>query len=421
MEKIYETLIHDLESNLIMALGCTEPIAIALTAAKAREVLGTMPERMVLTLSGNIIKNARSVTVPNSGGMKGIEAAASLGVIGGKPEKQLEVLADIKEEQWDRAKEFQKNIQLKLGENCPDVYVEALAISGKEKALVKLAHEHNNICHIEKNGEILCSENLEASKDFENPDCSIRDIYQFVEEIDLKKHPHIIELLDRQMKCNREIAHRGMEENYGANVGKTILSYQDPTDVKVLAKAYAAAGSDARMGGCPLPVVINSGSGNQGVTVSVPVMVYGEMAGVDKDKLYRALLLSNLLAIHQKKFIGKLSAFCGVVSAAASSGAAIGYLMDFDFDQIAQIITTTIATTGGMVCDGAKASCATKISMAVENAILATEMVRRGNTLESGDGIVDVDVDHTIYNIGRMAKKGMKSTDREILEIMIDA
>lgn len=415
-----EILLKDLKDNLILALGCTEPIAIALASCKAAEVLGENVTRLTLDLSGNIIKNARSVSIPNAEGMKGIEAAAALGVVGGDSSKQLEVLSHIGTENVREARALIPHITVNLERACPEVYVAATAFGEHHQALVKIADAHTNICHIEKDGEVLLKADLQTYEDnADTAKTSIRDIYDFATTVDLTSIPDITALLDKEISCNYDIACCGMKENYGANVGKTILASQNPDDVNVLVKAYAAAGSDARMGGCSMPVMINSGSGNQGMTVSVPVIVYAKHQGIDAERLYRALILSNLLAIHQKKFIGKLSAFCGVVSAAAASGAAIGYLQGMPFEKIADIITATVATTGGMVCDGAKASCASKISMAVDNSLLAVEMAKRGHRLEAGDGIVCENIDDTITNVGRMAKKGMKGTDQEIIHMMI--
>ncbi|WP_297297827.1 serine dehydratase subunit alpha family protein [uncultured Brachyspira sp.] len=421
MDKIlYDNYINILKEELIPALGCTEPIAIAYAGAKVREVIGNIPDSITVKCSGNIIKNVKGVTVPNSGGLKGIDIAATLGLVGGDPNKNLEVLSTIKPEDIEKTKELISKgfCKCDLIEGSENLHIIIEAKYQNSSALVEIKNAHTNITRIIKDGkELFTSDNSAGQKDSADRDSlNIKEILNFANEVNIED---IKEVIQRQIELNSNIANEGLKNDYGSSVGKTLMKYYG-NDVRNRAKAYASAGSDARMGGCPMPVVTNSGSGNQGITVSMPVIIYAEDMKVSEEKLYRALVLSNLIAILQKKHIGKLSAFCGVVCAATGAASGIAYLNDADYKIISDTITNALCTIGGMVCDGAKASCASKISEAVDCGILAYNLAKDGKVFKSGDGLVKDDIEATIDSIGRMAKEGMKGTDIEILNIMID-
>ena len=414
-----------LKEELVPAMGCTEPIAVAYASAKAREVLGVAPERLKVCCSGNIIKNVKAVTVPNSGGQKGIEAAASLGAAGGDPSRELEVIAGATDEDRARAKELVKNgfCDVSLAEGVPNLYIQVEAEGGGHKALVLIEGRHTNITRIEKDGDVLLDRGGEAPAASQAPQTSRADrtkmalhsILDYANGVDLSD---VRETLDRQIQCNTRISQEGLDNNWGARVGKTLLSVWGD-DVKVRACAKAAAGSDARMSGCPLPVVINSGSGNQGITVSLPVIEYARSWQLSQEKLYRALLVSNLVSVYIKRYIGPLSAFCGAVSASCGAGAAITYMAGGDYAAVGRTITNTLANVGGIVCDGAKPSCAAKIAASVHAALLAHYMGAEGRCFKGGEGFVEDDVEETIRNMGYIGKVGMKDTDKEILNVMI--
>lgn len=413
--------IQVLEEELVPALGCTEPIAIAYAAARAREVLGQMPESMVIECSGNVIKNVKGVTVPMTPGMKGIETSAVLGAVGGDPARRLEVLTAVTDQHIQKTKELLKeNIcQVVLAEGVEGLYIKIRAYAGQEEASVTISESHTNITEIRKNKEILARDDESHKPGTTKTDrgfLSIQGIYDYISQVE----PATLRpILEPQIRLNREIAEEGLAASYGANVGKTLMElYGEEAGNK--AKAYAASGSDARMSGCSKPVVINSGSGNQGLTASLPVIIFAEALKVPEDELYRALAFSNLVAIHLKTGIGKLSAFCGAVSASCGAAAAIAYLHQAPFSVIAGAITNTLANTSGIVCDGAKASCAAKIASSVDAAILSFRLAEKDRCFEAGDGLIKEDVEETIKSICRMAKEGMKSTDVEILKIMIE-
>lgn len=424
---VYENYLHILQEELVPALGCTEPIAVAYTAAYARSVLGDMPERVRVACSGNIVKNVKGVTVPNSGGMKGIEAAAAMGLVAKDYTKGLEILDGVTQEDIRLAGQLVRSggIRCELARRVDNLYISVLAESGEESAEVTVSGKHTRVARIRKNGSLVWEnpeqengerESAEAAK----PRCdksllNLEDIFRFVREV---RTEEIADLLDRQISCNLSIAEEGLKTSYGVNAGKVILR-SFGNDVRHRAVAYAAAGSDARMSGCSMPVVINSGSGNQGMTVSLPVIEYARGIGAGREDLYRALALSNLVSIYQKSFIGRLSAYCGAVSAAAGAVSGIAWLDGADEEIIGKTITNTICTTGGMVCDGAKPSCASKIAAALEAAMLAYEMAKEGFAFRAGEGLAMDGADDTIKNVGRMAKDGMASTDEEILEIMM--
>ena len=420
-----------LKKELVAAMGCTEPIAIAYAAAKCREVLGQTPQRCHVRCSGNIVKNVMGVTVPNSGGLKGIDVAAVLGILGGDAQRDLEVLQSVTEEHIQEAKRL-----LELGfctcsleQGVENLYILIHLTAGTESAVVEIRNYHKNITRVEKNGNVLfqqersCTE-IAVKDDPDKALLNISDILDFADD----PSEETLELMEHQLKLNLGIAREGMERRYGAQVGRTLLrgvKSLNPDTARAAAKAYAAAGSDARMNGCAMPVVINSGSGNQGLTASLPVKIFADAYGISRERMLRSLVVSNLIAIHQKQYIGSLSAYCGAVSAACGSGAAIAYLLGEKlprqelYRQVADTITNTIGTVGGMVCDGAKSSCAAKIATAVDCAITAYELSRFGNVFQPGEGLVMESVEDTIESVGRMGREGMHATDLEILQIML--
>ena len=421
MEKaLYDNYVNILKHELIPALGCTEPIAIAYASAKARQVLGDMPDRIEMNLSGNIIKNVKGVTVPNSGGLKGMEVAAVLGAVGGNADVALEVLESVKPEDIELTKKLVAEgiCSCELAEGVANLYVEAKAIKGEHYAKVTIVDHHTNITKIEKDGEMLVdrkSEDENADAGIDRLKLTLKDIIDFANEV---KIDDVREVLSRQLTMNRAISQEGLDNPWGAQVGKTLLSSRG-NDVVTRACARAAAGSDARMSGCSLPVVINSGSGNQGITVSMPVLTYAEEWNISEDKLYRALCVSNLVSVHIKYYIGSLSAFCGAVSAGCGSGAAIAYMYGASYDQIGQTIINTLGNVGGIVCDGAKSSCGAKIVSAVNAAILGFQMAIEGKGFRDGEDIVLSDVEETIRSMGHVGRVGMAGTDIDILNIMI--
>lgn len=421
-----------LKQELVAAMGCTEPIAIAYAAAKAREVLGERPHHCHVYCSGNIVKNVMGVTVPNSGGMKGIDVAATLGILGGDASRDLEVLESVTEEHVAQAKELlkEKFCVCSLVENVENLYIRIHLTAGKASAVVEIRNYHKNITRIEKDGQLLYQQDSGCNevKVQDNPDKALLSIADILSYGNALEDPEIISLLEYQLQCNLAIAEYGLANPYGAQVGQTLLATvksQNEDTVRTIAKAYAAAGSDARMNGCAMPVVINSGSGNQGLTVSLPVKVYADIYGISHERMIRSLAVSNLIAVHQKKYIGSLSAYCGAVSAACGAGAAIAYLLgerlsaDALYQQVADTVTNTIATVGGMVCDGAKSSCAAKIATAVDCALTAYELSKHGRAFQPGEGLVMENVEDTIESVGRMGREGMHATDVEILQIML--
>ena len=416
-KELYDFCVKTLEKELVPALGCTEPIAIAYASALARHVLGVMPESVEIGVSGNIIKNVKSVVVPNTNGLKGIDTACIVGVVAGDYKEKLQVLKNIK------SKDVEKTVELIESKFCKITHLQSnaplhlivTAKSGDENSLVELKNGHTNIVRVERNGEVIFDEK-EVVVMNEPVNFKIKDIYEFAMQVNIDD---VREVLSRQIQCNTEIAKEGMTNDYGQRVGKSILKLGGD-NVFTRAKAYAAAGSDARMNGCALPVVINSGSGNQGMTVSLPVIEYAKELKVSEDTLYRALVISNLIAIYLKRGIGKLSAYCGVVSASCGAGAGITYLHGGSFDVISKTITNTIANVSGIVCDGAKASCAAKIASSVDACILGHTMAMDNDVFISGDGIVKGSLERTIEGVSRIGKDAMKETDKEILDIMLE-
>ncbi|EET62733.1 hypothetical protein BRYFOR_05083 [Marvinbryantia formatexigens DSM 14469] len=419
--KCYQTYLEILHEELVPALGCTEPIAIAYASAYAEEVLGEFPVHMDIFCSGNIVKNVKSVTVPNSGGLKGIETAAILGAVGGDAHKKLEVLEGVTDEHRKLTKELLEGdfCTCHLQKGAANLYIRA-ELQGKEhSSLVVIEDSHTNIVLVRKDGQTL----FEAAKTGGTPEektekrdlLSIEKILEFADSVSMED---IEEVIGRQVDMNTEISDEGLKHPYGAQVGRTILKAYGG-DVKERARARAAAGSDARMNGCSMPVIINSGSGNQGMTCSLPVIEYAKEWKVSREKMYRALVVSNLVAIHQKKYIGSLSAYCGAVSAACGAGAAITWMHGGDYDAVCRTITNTIANMGGVVCDGAKSSCAAKIASAVDAAILAYSLERENRCFQPGEGLVRSDVEGTIKSMGYVGRVGMKETDETILNLML--
>ncbi|MGN0405451.1 MAG: serine dehydratase subunit alpha family protein [Bariatricus sp.] len=416
----YEAYVSILREELVPAMGCTEPIALAYAAAKAREVLGGLPDKVVIGASGSIIKNVKSVIVPNTNHLKGIPAAAAAGIIAGKPEKELEVIAEVTTQQTEEMKTFleQTEINVEYIDNGLTFDIIVTLYKGKEYSKVRIANYHTNIVLIEKNGEVLkeipvADESEEGLTD--RSLLNMKDIFDFAETVDIED---VREILDRQIAYNMAIAEEGIRGNYGANIGSVLLDIGGD-NLAVKAKAMAAAGSDARMNGCELPVIINSGSGNQGITASVPIIVYARGMQCGKEKMYRALVLSNLTAIHEKTPIGRLSAYCGAVSAGAGAGAGIAYLSGGGYEEVIHTVVNALAIVSGIVCDGAKASCAAKIASAVEAGIFGYQMYVHGQEFVGGDGIVTHGVEATLQNVGRLGKQGMKETNEEIIRIMI--
>ncbi|MBP8640316.1 MAG: serine dehydratase subunit alpha family protein [Oscillospiraceae bacterium] len=417
----YEKCLNVLKEELLPAMGCTEPIAISYCAAVARETLGDIPDRIVIEASGNIIKNVKSVVVPNTGNMKGITAAAAAGVIAGNAEKKLEVISTVSEKQIEAIKDYLNNteIEVVLSESpyIFDIYI--TVYKNDNYAKVRIVNYHTNIVHIEKDGKTLQESVISCGMENGLTDrsfLSVELILDFANSVDISD---VKDLLDTQIQYNIAIAEEGLKNSYGANIGSVLLAHNE-NSLRLRAKAMAAAGSDARMNGCDMPVIINSGSGNQGITASVPVIVYARDMKVSDEKMYRALVLSNLIAIHQKTRIGRLSAYCGAINAGAAAGCGIAYLMDGSLDAISHTLVNALAISSGVICDGAKASCAGKIAVAVDTGILGYEMYCDNQQFYGGDGIVKKGAENTLVSVGRLGHDGMKETDIEILNIMID-
>jgi L-cysteine desulfidase len=421
-DKKYKAYINILGEELIPAMGCTEPIAIAYAAAKARETLGSIPDRVLIEASDNIIKNVKSVVVPNTGNLKGIAASAAAGIIAGDAEKSLEVISSVNDEEKKAIKAFLDNQEIKVSKAKSDLKFDLLVtvFSMQSKACVQISHFHTNIVLITKDDEIVyqnqdCDE-INTSSLTDRSILNIEDIIEFAQSVEISE---VEKLLQRQIDYNTKIAIEGLKGDWGANVGSVLLETWGD-DVKIRAKALAAAGSDARMSGCELPVVIISGSGNQGITASVPVIEYAKELKVEKDVLLRALIVSNLVTIHQKTGIGRLSAYCGAVSAGVGAGAGITWLHGGRFTQISHTIVNALAIVSGIICDGAKPSCAGKIAASIEAGILGFYMYQQGQQFYGGDGIVKKGVENTIANIGRLGRDGMRETDKEIIRIMLE-
>lgn len=426
----YRTYVDLLDKELVCALGCTEPIALAYAAAMAGRVLGERCERLEVRCSGNIIKNVKSVAVPNAEGLKGVEAASVLGLVGGDPDACLEVLESVSHEDVERTRELigQGFCTVELLADVPNLYIITTAHGAHHRASVTIADRHTNVCAVTLDDRALDANELRAlfpcAPADQGPACcdapdtsclSIASIVAFANTVALDD---VRAVLERQIACNTAISEEGLTGHWGSEIGRTIIA-MSPVDVVTRMRARAAAGSDARMGGCSLPVVINSGSGNQGMTVSLPVIEYAETIHASHEQLLRALCVSNLTAMHLKHYIGSLSAFCGVVCAAAGAGAAVTYLAQGSVEQIGATVVNTLANVGGIMCDGAKGSCAAKIASAVDAAMLAHRMAMLDENFCAGDGLVAEDVETTILSVGYVGRVGMHSTDAEILNIMI--
>ncbi len=418
-EKEYEKYIGILKEELVPAMGCTEPIALAYGAAKARKILGKIPEKIRIEVSGNIIKNVKSVVVPNTNGLKGIEAAVAAGVVAGRDDLILQVLSKVDDEDRKAMESFLKTTEMEVvpanTDEIFDIWIHLIA--GEEKVTLRIVKYHTNIVFIKKNEEVLLDLFQCEKEEIKTPDkeeMTVEKILEFVETVELEK---IEPMIQRQIEKNMAIAKRGMQETYGANVGKVIRKHGGDT-IASKAKAMAAAGSDARMSGCELPVIIVSGSGNQGMTASIPVVVYAQELKVDREKMIRAVALSDLLTIHLKTGIGRLSAYCGAVSAGCSSGAAIAWLHGEGYRGVSHSLVNSLAIVSGIVCDGAKSSCAGKIAAAVDAGILGYQMFLEGQQFRDGEGIIKKGVEATIQNVSRLGKQGMKETDKEIIQIM---
>jgi L-cysteine desulfidase len=408
-----------LVEELIPAMGCTEPIALAFAAAKAREILGTAPERIIAKCSGNMIKNVRCVQIPNSGGMVGIEAAAALGALGGDANREMEALESVTAEHRKMVQELLRREKCKVEYLDSDIPLHFVIqeTAGQDEVSVEVRYSHTNLYSIRKNGRTLFQGNGEEIGSYraDRSELTIDNIKEFADKVELKA---IKPIFDRQICCNMDIAYEGMSGNYGLGIGRVIQSFYAESALTRM-KAYAAAASEARMEGCSMPVIINSGSGNQGIASSVPVIVYARENNIPQEKLYSALVFSSLLTIHQKEYIGKLSAFCGAVSASCASGAAITYLAGGTVEQIKNTIDNTLANISGIICDGAKASCAAKIATSLDAAMMAHFLAMQGKSYSAFTGILKEEADETISCVGYIGKVGMRETDKEIIRMML--
>lgn len=417
----YEAYVQILKEELLPAMGCTEPIAISYAGAIARKVHGELPEKVCVEVSRNIIKNVKSVVVPNTGGMVGIKAAAAIGIVAGRPDIGLEVISEVTEKDIEKTKEFLKTAEFSIKQASSGRVFDILITlcTGNNKTSVRILDNHTNVVMIKKNNDVILSKEITGNvqRRADRSLLNVDDIYEFANTVDIND---VKETLDRQISYNKAISEAGLKGNYGACIGKTLLKVYGDNNVEVRAKAKAAAGSDARMNGCELPVVINSGSGNQGLTVSIPVIEYAKELNVPEDKLYRALVISNLLSVHIKHGIGTLSAYCGAVSAGCSSAAAISYLIEGNIDAIKNTLINGLAIASGIICDGAKSSCAAKIVASLDAGLMGYKMYKEGHRFAGGDGIVKDDVEGTINSVGRLASLGMAETDKEIVKIMIE-
>ncbi|WP_352408922.1 L-serine ammonia-lyase, iron-sulfur-dependent, subunit alpha [Lawsonibacter hominis] len=416
----YNAYIQILKEELVPAMGCTEPIALAYAAATARKVLGAVPEKVLVEASGSIIKNVKSVIVPNTNHLKGIPAAVAVGIMAGDADRRLEVIADVTPYGIEQTKKFLESAEITVEHIDKGLTFDIIVtlFQGDSYAKVRIANYHTNIVLIEKDGKVLLETEVKDEAEKGLTDRTLLDmesIWDFINTVDIGD---ISQTLDRQIEYNYAIAEEGILGDYGANIGSVLLDMEG-SNVQVKAKAMAAAGSDARMNGCELPVIINSGSGNQGITASVPVIVYARDLGASRERMYRALALSNLTTIHQKTPIGRLSAYCGAVCAGAGAGAGIAYLCGGGYKEVIHTVVNALAIVSGIVCDGAKASCAAKIASAVEAGILGYNMYIRGQQFYGGDGIVTKGIEAMLQNVGRLGKEGMKQTNEEIINIMI--
>ena len=416
----YEAYLAILKEELIPATGCTEPIALAYCAATMRQLLGVLPEKVHVSVSGNILKNVKSVVVPNTNGMRGVAAAVAIGIVAGRAEQALQVISSVSEEQKQAAARYVETVPIRI--ECRDtpcmLDILVMGYAGAHSAAVRIANNHTNIVYMSRDGEILRDRPVVAAAEDQMQDKSVlnvRDIVEFADTVPLNR---LIPLLKPQISLNGAIAEEGLRGNWGAQIGKLVLSRQGTHEIRDEAKAYAAAGSDARMSGCEMPVVILSGSGNQGITASMPVIRYSRWLNATEEQMYRALAVSDLVTIHQKTGIGRLSAYCGAVSAGVGAGAGIAYLLGAGTDGVEHTISNAVAILSGTICDGAKPSCAAKIAMAVDAGILGYQMYRNQMNFRDGDGILGSGVEDTITHVGILASRGMRITDQVILETM---
>lgn len=416
----YQDYINVLKEELIPAMGCTEPIAIAYAGAIAREHLGCLPERVEIEVGGNIIKNVKSVIVPNTGGLRGIEVAAAAGIVAGDAAKELKVISEVSTEAVAVIHKFLESTPITVNfSDSKKIFDIMITVYGNgHSAYVRICEFHTNIVEIREDDKYVLQKDIAVEDSLGFTDRGFMNVQEIIEFADTARIEDVKDILDLQIECNVNISEEGLAGDYGANIGKVLLKTYGTDDVKIRAKAKAAAGSDARMNGCEMPVVINSGSGNQGITASIPVIEYAKELGVSDEKRYRALLVSNLITIHLKSGIGRLSAYCGAVSAGCASGAGIAYLYGGGVDEVSHTIVNSLAITSGIICDGAKASCAAKIATAIDAGILGYNMYKEGQQFYGGDGIVSKGVENTIKNVGQLAKEGMATTDQEILKIM---
>lgn len=418
-QHLYQAFVSILKQELVPATGCTEPIALAYAAAKGRELLGHLPERVLVKASGSIIKNTKSVVVPNTNHMKGIPVAVAAGIVGGQAARELEVLSKITKEQVSCIQAFVDTVPIKVepldNGHVFDIFVEQTA--GVHTVQVRIVDYHTNVVYLSKDGQVLLDKIVETDSSVpsqESISFSMEDIWSFTNEVNLEDIRRVIQ---RQIDYNWAIAQEGMSREYGASIGQVLRDvYGD--EVRNLACAMAAAGADARMSGCEMPVIVNSGSGNQGMTVSLPVLVYAKYLNVTEETLLRALVLANLIAIYEKTGIGRLSAYCGAVSAGAAAAAGVAYLHGDSYDTVIHTMVNALATASGIVCDGAKASCAAKIALSVYSGLLGYEMYKRQRQFYAGDGIVAQGVEATLKNVGELASKGMYETNNEIIKMM---
>ncbi len=419
-QSIYNAYVRLLKRELVPAMGCTEPIAVAYAAASAAKELDVLPEEVDICVSGNIIKNVKSVIVPNTGGLHGLAAAAAAGIIAGDPKRELLVISKVTEQQQLQIAEYLQKAAFTVHESESgalfDIFI--TLSGGGHKAACRIAGDHTNIVCIKRDGKTVYSRNPEMSTAEPPSEKELLTVESIVEFADAMNTEDVKDIFNRQISCNMDIADEGLRKSYGARIGQVLMNTRE-CNVITRAKAYAAAASDARMGGCEKPVVINSGSGNQGITASVPVVIYARELGVSEEKLYRALAVSNLVTLHLKSGIGPLSAYCGVISAGCGAAAGITYLYGGKFTEVAHTIVNALAINSGVICDGAKASCAAKIASAVEAGILGMQMFKEGSQFFGGEGIVSKGVENTIRNVSRLAVEGMRKTDAEIIKIML--
>ena len=417
---LYQQYISILKEELRPAMGCTEPIALAYAGALARKLLGAEPEKLLVAVSGNIIKNVKSVVVPNTGGLRGIAAAVCAGIVAGDPHRELQVISQVSQDQQRQLRQFMDSVECTIVPSDSTLVfdIDITVSKGQDTAQVRIVNHHTNLVYMRKNDDVQLNLPVtEASEDhLTDKSClSIEKIVEFADSLDIED---VREFVGRQIEYNMDIAKAGLDGNWGANIGSVILRRQGESLAKQ-ACAWAAAGSDARMSGCEKPVIIISGSGNQGITASVPVAVVAQSMNASEEELIRAVVVSDLVTIHQKTGIGRLSAYCGAISAGCGAGAGIAYLKGGRFHAVAHTVVNAIAILSGTICDGAKPSCAAKIAAAVDAGILGYDMYLENQQFYGGDGIVTKGVDKTVINVGRLAREGMKETDKTILEIML--